>query len=123
MSELYTYKPLPANVTIKESIIEGLGLFTKDSIKENVVLGTSHYDVSTNMDQELVRTPLGGFINHSITPNCSIERKSIDWGMDYQVTVYVLKTTTNIDKNVELTLDYIQVCNELGLDYDLNLLK
>ena len=123
MKKKYNYKPLPDNITVKKSNIEGLGLFTKDSIKENVILGETHYDIDTIISQELVRTPLGGFINHSITPNCSIERKLIDWGTDHQVTVYILKTITNINEDIELTIDYNEVCKVLELDYDLNLLK
>jgi SET domain-containing protein len=44
----------------------------------------------------LLRTPLGGFINHSDTPNCKITGK---------MTRY-LYTLNNIDEGVELTLKY-----------------
>ena len=42
------YKPLPKFLTIKKSPIEGLGLYATDDI---------------------IRTPLGGFYNHSNEPN------------------------------------------------------
>tara|TARA_R110000851_G_scaffold98020_4_gene212352 strand:+ start:781 stop:1071 length:291 start_codon:yes stop_codon:yes gene_type:complete len=60
------YRPLPEFLTIKESHIEGLGLFTTEMVKEGTLLGVSHRLVQ----KELVRTPLGGFYNHSETPNC-----------------------------------------------------
>ena len=67
-----TYKPLPNNLTIKNSKIEGLGLFASDFISSGYDLGETHvFAVSTNR-REWVRTPLGGFIKHSENPNCYI---------------------------------------------------
>ena len=67
-----TYKPLPHGVTIKESKIEGLGLFAWDNMPAGYDFGETHvFAVSTNR-REWVRTPLGGFINHSENPNCYI---------------------------------------------------
>ena len=67
-----TYKPLPHGVTIKESKIEGLGLFAWDNMPAGLDFGETHvFAVSTNR-REWVRTPLGGFINHSENPNCYI---------------------------------------------------
>ena len=60
------YKPLPDNVTIKNSGIDGLGLFTKENINRGTNLGMSHL----KLGEKIFRTPLGGFINHSNTPNC-----------------------------------------------------
>ena len=60
------YKPLPESVTIKQSGINGLGLFADQDIKQGTNLGTTHI----KMDKDIIRTPLGGFINHSNTPNC-----------------------------------------------------
>ena len=37
-----TYRPLPKNLTIKESNIEGLGLFATDFIEDGVTLGLTH---------------------------------------------------------------------------------
>ena len=61
-----TYKPLPTGLFIKDSNIEGQGLFTNKDLTISCNLGTSHYEI----DKMLIRTPLGGFINHSNTPNC-----------------------------------------------------
>ena len=44
-----TYKPLPNNLTIKNSKIEGLGLFASDFISSGYDLGETHvFAVSTN---------------------------------------------------------------------------
>ena len=60
------YKPLPESVTIKQSGINGLGLFADQDIKQGTNLGMSHI----KLDDKIIRTPLGGFINHSNEPNC-----------------------------------------------------
>ena len=59
------YKPLPDSLTIKQSGINGLGLFAQEGIAQGKNLGMTHIKLNGNM----VRTPLGGFINHSDTPN------------------------------------------------------
>jgi len=64
------YRPLPDSLTIMPSKIEGLGLFTKAHIEKGVNLGITH--VTDPMTMQLYRTPLGGFINHSDTPNAKI---------------------------------------------------
>lgn len=66
-----TYRPLPPEVTIKDSLIEGLGLFSTCAIKEGKNLGMTHYQ-APELENGLCRTPLGGFINHSDTPNCEL---------------------------------------------------
>jgi SET domain-containing protein len=60
------YKPLSDNLTIATSGINGLGLFAKESIPQGTNLGMTHLELG----QKIIRTPLGGFINHSNTPNC-----------------------------------------------------
>jgi|TARA_R110002020_G_scaffold152449_1_gene330286 hypothetical protein len=68
-----TYRPLPNNMTIQPSKIDGLGLFTLKAIKDlETSIGVTHVfyeEVGT-----VFRTPLGGFINHSETPNCEVKR-------------------------------------------------
>ena len=64
------YYPLPKYLTIKESKIHRLGLFTTEKIDKGVNLGKSHYAT----ESEIIRTPLGGFVNHSNEPNIKIER-------------------------------------------------
>ena len=63
------YRPLPACVTIRESPIEGFGLFATERIPAGTFIGIVHV-VSENVVDGIVRTPLGGFGNHSDTPNC-----------------------------------------------------
>ena len=61
------FKPLPESLTIKPSSINGLGLFANQIIKQATNLGITHIKV----DEQIIRTPLGGFINHSNDPNCA----------------------------------------------------
>ena len=63
------YKPLPDYITIKESPIAGLGLFATKKILCVTYIGIVHV-VCENVPYGIVRTPLGGFGNHSDTPNC-----------------------------------------------------
>ena len=59
------YKPLPESVTIKPSGVHGLGLFADQKIMRGTNLGMSNL----KLGDTIFRTPLGGFINHSNTPN------------------------------------------------------
>ena len=63
------YKPLPDSVTIKESSIDGLGLFATERISKGTLIGITHH-VHSHSQDGVIRTPLGGFGNHSDTPNC-----------------------------------------------------
>jgi len=63
------YKPLPDSITIKESPIEGLGLFATEKIKAHALIGVIHHPRKESEDG-YIRTPLGGFGNHSDDPNC-----------------------------------------------------
>ena len=49
-----------------------------------------------------IRTPLGGFLNHSNKPNCVLE-VTRDWD-DY--IIYNVFTLRKIKKNEELLLEY-----------------
>ena len=62
------YKPLPKQLTIKNSPIEGLGLFAKEYIKNNLFIGITHIR-DEQFENKYIRTPLGGFYNHSNEPN------------------------------------------------------
>ena len=62
------YKPLPSNLTIKKSPIEGLGLYATENIKANCFIGLTHIQ-DKNFENGYIRTPLGGFYNHSNNPN------------------------------------------------------
>ena len=61
------YRPLPKGLTIKNSPIEGLGLYAKEDIKNNVFLGVTHIR-DEQFENKYIRTPLGGFYNHSNDP-------------------------------------------------------
>jgi SET domain-containing protein len=90
------YKPLPNYLTIKTSDIEGLGLFTTEDIDNNHILGITHVS-DTRFEDCYIRTPLGGFFNHSETPNCKIITDG-----DY----LMLQTITNIKAGEEITATY-----------------
>ena len=61
-----TYRALPDGLYISTSPVAGQGVFTSKSLPVGTELGMSHIIIA----DEIIRTPLGGFINHSDTPNC-----------------------------------------------------
>ncbi len=64
---LNMYRPLPKQLTIKNSPIEGLGLFATTNIKSNSFIGVTHIR-DEQFENKYIRTPLGGFYNHSNNP-------------------------------------------------------
>ena len=62
------YRPLPDELTIKDSKIEGLGLFATVKIKKNSFIGLTHIR-DEMFEGKYIRTPLGGFYNHSKDSN------------------------------------------------------
>ena len=62
------YKPLPEERTIKKSPIEGLGLYATEDIKKNSFIGVTHIR-DEQFENKYIRTPVGGFYNHSNEPN------------------------------------------------------
>ena len=62
------YRPLPDGLTIKNSPIEGLGLFATINIKKNSFIGLTHIR-DEMFEGKYIRTPLGGFYNHSKDSN------------------------------------------------------
>ena len=62
------YRPLPKQLTIKSSPIEGLGLYAVEDIKKNSFIGLTHIR-DEQFENKYIRTPLGGFYNHSNEPN------------------------------------------------------
>ena len=66
-----TYKPLEEGLAIKESGIHGQGLFATRDWKVGEVIGITHLQDERFQDG-WCRTPAGGFINHSETPNLKI---------------------------------------------------
>ena len=94
------YKPLPDFIDIQDSEIDGKGLFAKQIIKENTNIGISH--VMIDNPEIWIRSPLGGFVNHSIDNNCILYVKE-DWD-DY--IIYNIITTKKILANEEILLNY-----------------
>ena len=90
------YRPLPSYLTIKPSSVEGLGLFTIEPIKISTILGISHV-ADRHFPNGYIRTPLGGFINHSNTPNC----KTL-----YEGRLISIITIKDVKIGEELTLKY-----------------
>ena len=98
-----TYRPLPDGLIIKESNIEGLGLFSLKTIPKGTVLGTSHIKDS-RFENGYIRTPLGGFVNHSDNPN--VETIGPGKSRDIDTGIMKLKTLADIKPLDELTLNY-----------------
>jgi len=99
------YKPLPTGLFIKDSNIEGQGLFTTRDLIAGCELGESHYRIDINEEENknlFIRTPLGGFINHSEEPNCHRSQIRIKPGFDKWIIIVI----KNITAGEELTLKY-----------------
>ena len=96
------YKPLPDSLTIKTSKVNGLGLFANEFIKIGTNFGVCHYE----MKDQIIRTPLGGFVNHSNNPNCTKVKLHNTNGHSYNYKKWNLVTIKDIKKGEELTLRY-----------------
>jgi len=91
-----SYRPLPEILTIKPSGIDGLGLFASEDIPLGKELGICHVE-DDRFENGYIRTPLGGFYNHSGDPNCEA----------YKCEDYVkLKSIKEIKEGDELTANY-----------------
>lgn len=106
------YHPLPENLFIDVSRIDGQGLFTSEPIFKDTVLGVSHIEIAEqekfnlfDVPCNLIRTPLGGFINHSGKPNCVIRKVP-------ETKIHILISIKNISSGDELVVDYND--NECG---------
>ena len=73
-----TYTPLYQGLTIDKSNVHGLGLVAEMNFPAGTDFGETHVFVVNRSRRDWVRTPLGGFINHSETPNCYINTESED---------------------------------------------
>jgi len=96
------YNPLPSYLTIKESDIHGLGLFATQRILKGQFIGTTHY-ISTQ--ESLLRTPLGGFYNHSDTPN-AIAKLAPSSYKQHGMRFIDMKAAKDISPGEEITADY-----------------
>lgn len=105
MKETKEWRPLPDQITIKESKIEGLGIFATEDLPPNTDLGISHvYD--QRFPDNYIRLPLGAFINHHEMPNCraivSESHETIG-----EIKHIRIITDKSILSGEELTLNYI----------------
>jgi|TARA_B110000240_G_C13352930_1_gene390504 SET domain-containing protein len=91
------YRPLPNFLTIQKSDIEGLGLYAIKDIPSGTDLGLTHIKLGEEM---IIRTPLGGFYNHSDDPNCEKYFNHLEWTRTY------LRTCKDIKNGEEITASY-----------------
>ena len=100
------YKPLIESLTIKESGINGLGLFAEQDILQGTNLGMSHVSIGSG----IIRTPMGGFINHANDPNTVKIELEINEKDDPLLKVATKKwnlvTIKDIKEGEELTVRY-----------------
>ena len=98
MTNTEPYRPLPRKLYISNSLIEGNGLFTSSDLPKDNELGITHIkNDSGDFHSGFIRTPLGGFVNHSENPNCTL----------YECGNYLkMKTAKTIKEGEELTLSY-----------------
>ncbi len=99
------WRPLPDFLTIRESKIEGLGVFAIKPLKEGTDLGMTHIFDSRFQDQ-YIRLPLGAFINHHEIPNC----KAVFFEEDPvlgEIKHIRIKAISDIQKGEEITIKYV----------------
>jgi len=99
------YNPLPKSLTIKKSKIHGLGLFAEKDIPAETNLGLTHIK-HTTFPQNWLRTPLGGFYNHSDAPNCVLIKATIGSFWKPWQEIRNLLTIKDIKKGDEITCFY-----------------
>ena len=100
------YTPLPDSLTIKTSRVNGLGLFAKEAIPQATNFGMTHVEIG----EKILRTPLGGFINHANDPNCVkvelLMSNHDDPKLKFDYTKWNLVTVRDIKEGEELTVRY-----------------
>ena len=92
-----SYKPLPDYIVIKDSEIEGQGIFTTRKINANELIGITHH-ANERAEDGWIRTPLGGFGNHSDDPNC--------FKLLMDPVTFSIGASTDIESGEELTWKY-----------------
>ena len=106
IKEKHTYTPLPESLTIKQSGIDGIGLFAKEGIAQGTNLGMSHVLIGSG----IIRTPMGGFINHSTDANTVKVELKINGTDDPLLKVATKKwnlvTLRDIKEGEEVTVRY-----------------
>ena len=128
------YKPLPNFLTIKKSPIEGLGLYATGNIKANCFIGLTHIR-DKDFENGYIRTPLGGFYNHSNEPNVrrvvSDELPKLEFGASIDDSLDIAKipdgkaNRENLYPNVEgkymfiVSIKDIKAGDEITANYNL----
>lgn len=105
MNQKKEWRPLPDSITIKESKIEGLGVFATKDIPSDTDLGISHvYD--NRFPDNYIRLPLGAFINHHEMPNCKAIVSESHESLGDIKHIRII-TDKDVLSGEELTLNYI----------------
>ena len=102
------YRPIPDNLEVRDSEIEGQGLFVNKgyNLTKGQRLGLAHLDLSeldvaeevkTELPQKTWRSPMVSFVNHDDSPNCKVV---------WEDNVSTLYATRDVPSGEELTLDY-----------------
>jgi len=108
------YRPLPNQLTIRNSEIEGLGLFSEKKINKNSFIGITHvkHDFFPNT---YLRTPLGGFYNHSENPN--IIKMGTDLFPEYKFgKILNINSFLSINKKNEKNPNYLFLVSLKDID-------
>ena len=100
------YKPLPKELRLGFSKIHDIGLFTKEDIKRGHNFGMSHLKLGSR----IIRTPMGGFINHADHPNCFKTALRFtnedDPTIAFTYKIWNLLAINDIKEGEELTVTY-----------------
>jgi len=106
MHRISPYLPLPSYLTVGKSNIHGLGIIATEDVEPGIDIGISHI-LNKDYEDGLIRTPLGGFLNHSDSPNCKYKIE----GNDFR-----LITAKKIYKGEEVTVSYRGWYDDIVLD-------
>ena len=102
-----TYRPLPFIVELKKSTVHGQGIFAISKLAKGITVGRTQVEIDIDSKfEDIIRTPLGGFVNHSDKPNCRRIVVNSVLNSGNKIKQHYLETIKNIKKGEELTLKY-----------------
>jgi len=117
------WKPLPSCLEVKNIEGKGHGLFATENIPGGSYLGVSHMqcdDRQANLlGNPVMRTPIGGLINHSNTPNCALLCHPEPHSQNELGLATHLWTVVPIKKGTELTAFYTDGYEDIIDNYGL----
>ena len=100
------YRPLPAQLRLGFSKIHDIGVFAKENIKQGHNFGMSHLKLGSR----IIRTPLGGFLNHADHANCFKTAlrytNEDDPKVAFDYKIWNLLAIKDIKEGEELTIKY-----------------